>query len=192
MMRRAYGKWMAMVTLAALVAAPVGGWGATFDLANSQGEFGLRLAYGSAISKASVNLYTLLPRWGIFLVRPGKTSTFGVSFVLEGIFSVAEAENTGTEIGITPMVKVSARLFPGVIAFIEGGAGVISESFNSPAVPNVFNFTPQIGAGFDIALTPRLALTAAYRFRHSSNAGIYQENHAFNVNFVQAGLTYFY
>ena len=191
-MRRANGKWMAMVTLAALVAAPVGGWGATFDLANSQGEFGLRLAYGSAISKASVNLYTLLPRWGIFLVRPGKTSTFGVSFVLEGIFSVAEAENTGTEIGITPMVKVSARLLPGVMAFIEGGAGVIAESFNSPAVPHVFNFTPQIGAGFDIALTSRLALTAAYRFRHSSNAGIYKENHAFNVNFVQAGLTYFY
>jgi len=192
MMRRAYGKWMALVTLAALVAAPVGGWGATFDLANSQGEFGLRLAYGSAISKASVNLYTLLPRWGIFLVRPGKTSTFGVSFVLEGIFSVAKAENTGTEIGITPMVKVSARLFPGVMAFIEGGAGVISESFNSPAVPNAFNFTPQVGAGFDIALTSRLAFTAAYRFRHSSNAGIYKENHAFNVNFVQAGLTYFY
>jgi opacity protein-like surface antigen len=183
---------MALVTLSALVAAPVGGWGANFDLANSQGEFGLRLAYGSATSKASVNLYTLLPRWGIFLVRPGKTSPFGVSFVLEGILSVANAENTGTEFGFTPMVKVSALLFPGVMAFIEGGAGIISENFDSPAVPHAFHFTPQIGAGVDIALTSRLALTAAYRFRHSSNAGIYDRNPAFNVSFVQAGLTYFY
>jgi hypothetical protein len=37
-----------------------------------------------------------------------------------------------------------------------------------------------------------LALTLAYRFRHSSNAGIYDENPAFNVHFVQAGLTYYY
>ncbi len=191
-MRRAHGKWMALITLSALVAAPVGGWGATFDLGNSQGEFGLRLAYGSATSKGSVNLYTLFPRWGIFLVRGGTTSRFGVSFVLEGIFSVADAENTGTEIGITPMVKVSARLFPGVIAFLEGGAGVIAENFNNRAVANTFNFTPQIGAGLDIALTSRLALTAAYRFRHSSNAGISDRNPAFNVSFFQGGLTYYY
>ncbi len=191
-MRRAYGKWMAMVTLAALVAAPVGGWGANFDLANSQGEFGLRLAYGKSTSKASVSLYTLLPRWGLFILRPGRLGPLGVSFVLEGILSVADAENTGAEIGITPMVKVSARLFPGVIAFLEGGAGVIAESFNSPAVAHTFNFTPQIGAGVDFALTSRLGLTAAYRFRHSSNAGIYERNPAFNVNFFQGGLTYYY
>ena len=68
----------------------------------------------------------------------------------------------------------------------------LTESIDSPAIAHAFNFTPQFGGGFDIALTPQLALSLAYRFRHSSNAGIYKENQAFNVNFVQAGLNYYY
>ena len=109
-----------------------------------------------------------------------------------GIASIAGADEVGFELGFTPMVKFSCLLFPSVLAYIEGGAGIISESINSPAIAHAFNFTPQAGAGFDIALTPQMALSVAYRFRHSSNAGIYKENPAFNVSFVQAGLTYFY
>jgi hypothetical protein len=135
----------------------------------------------------------LLPRWGMFLKAPGKEwGPFGVSFVVEGIASVAGADEVGFELGVTPMVKFSCLVFPSVLAFIEGGAGLITESFNSPAIAHSFNFTPQVGGGFDIALTPQLALSVAYRFRHSSNAGIYKENPAFNVNFFQGGLNYYY
>jgi opacity protein-like surface antigen len=95
-------------------------------------------------------------------------------------------------VGFTPLVKFSCLLFPSVMAYIEGGAGIISESIDSPALAHAFNFTPQVGGGFDIALTPQWALSVAYRFRHSSNAGIYDENPSFNVNFVQGGLTYYY
>ena len=90
------------------------------------------------------------------------------------------------------MFKASVLLFPGVLAHIEGGAGMITESIDSPALAHAFNFTPQAGCGFDIALNPQLALQVAYRFRHSSNAGLYKENPAFNVNFFQAGLNYYY
>ena len=112
--------------------------------------------------------------------------------MIEGIISVASAEEVGFELGFTPMVKFSCLLFPSVMAYIEGGAGMITESIDSPAIAHAFNFTPQFGGGFDIALTPQMALSLAYRFRHSSNAGIYKENQAFNVNFVQAGLNYYY
>jgi hypothetical protein len=166
---------------------------ADFDYANFRGEFGVRLAYGKNTHGASVNLYSILPRWGIFLLRPGtKLGRLGISFVAEGIVSVASAEETGFEVGITPMLKFTYVLFPQVMLFVEGGAGLISESINSPAIGHSFNFTPQVGGGLDIALTPHLGLSLAYRFRHSSNAGIYKENPAFNVNFIQAGLTYYY
>ena len=112
--------------------------------------------------------------------------------MVEGIVSIASADEVGFELGFTPMVKFSCLVFPSVLAYIEGGAGLISESINSPAIAHAFNFTPQVGAGFDIALTPQMALSVAYRFRHSSNAGIYKENPAFNVNFFQAGLNYYY
>ena len=182
-----------VMVLAACVLLPGRGQGAEFDVSKFNQEVGLRFAYGKNTQKASVHLYSLLPRWGIFLMPPGKSwGPFGASFVVEGIASIAGADEVGFELGFTPMVKFSCLLFPSVLAYIEGGAGIITESINSPAIAHAFNFTPQAGAGFDIALTPQVALSVAYRFRHSSNAGIYKENQAFNVNFFQCGLNYYY
>jgi opacity protein-like surface antigen len=193
MVRRMWGNGLMVLVLAALVLLPGMVQGAEFDVGKLYREVGLRFAYGKNTKTASVHLYSLLPRWGIFLIPPGKQlGAFGISFVAEGIVSIAGAEDTGFEVGITPLVKFSCLLFPSVMAYIEGGAGLISESIDSPALAHAFNFTPQVGGGFDIALTPQLALSVAYRFRHSSNAGLYDENPAFNVNFFQGGLTYYY
>jgi opacity protein-like surface antigen len=193
MMRHVCGKGWAAVVLALVLGLPVLAGGAEFDLGKLNREVGLRFAYGKNTHGASVNLYSLLPRWGIFLMRPGqKLGPVGVSFVAEGIVSVASAEQTGFELGITPLLKVSVLVFPGVLAYIEGGAGLISESIDSPALAHAFNFTPQVGGGVDIALNSQWAVSLAYRFRHSSNAGLYKENPAFNVNFFQAGLNYYY
>jgi opacity protein-like surface antigen len=193
MVRRMWGNGLMVLVLAALVLLPGMVQGAEFDVGKLYREVGLRFAYGKNTKTASVHLYSLLPRWGIFLIPPGKQlGAFGISFVAEGIVSIAGAEDTGFEVGITPLVKFSCLLFPSVMAYIEGGAGLISESIDSPALAHAFNFTPQVGGGFDIALTPQLALSVAYRFRHSSNAGLYNENPAFNVNFFQGGLTYYY
>ena len=191
--RSTWGKGLMVMVLAALVLLPGRLQAAEFDVSKFDKEVGLRFGYGKNTHGASVNIYSLLPRWGMFLKAPGKEwGPFGVSFVVEGIISVASAEEVGFELGFTPMVKFSCLLFPSVMAYIEGGAGLITESIDSPAIAHAFNFTPQFGGGFDIALTPQLALSVAYRFRHSSNAGIYKENPAFNVNFAQAGLTYYY
>jgi opacity protein-like surface antigen len=193
MVRRMWGNGLIAAMLAACVLLPGGAKAAEFDVSKFNQEVGLRFAYGKNTKTASVHLYSLLPRWGIFLVPPGqKLGPFGVSFVVEGIASIASADEVGFEMGFTPMMKFSCLVFPSVLAYLEGGAGIISESINSPAIAHSFNFTPQAGAGFDIALTPQMALSVAYRFRHSSNAGIYKENPAFNVNFFQAGLNYYY
>ena len=193
MVRRMWGNGLMVVVLAACVLLPGRVQAAEFDVSKFNQEVGLRFAYGKNTQKATVHLYSLLPRWGIFLMPPGKSwGPFGASFVVEGIASIAGADEVGFELGFTPMVKFSCLLFPSVLAYIEGGAGLITESINSPALAHAFNFTPQAGAGFDIALTPQVALSVAYRFRHSSNAGIYKENPAFNVNFFQTGLNYYY
>jgi len=191
-MRQTCGKGLGAVVLVVLLglAGPAGG--AEFDFSRFNQELGLRFGFGFS-QRGKVHFYSLLPRWGIFLVRPGRAlGPLGLSFVVEGIASVADADNTGFELGATPMLKLSYRLAPGVMAFVEGGAGLITESFDSKAVPHAFNFTPQVGAGLDLALTGQLAFTVAYRFRHSSNAGIYSENPAFNCHFAHAGLTYYY
>ena len=193
MVRRVSSKGLAALVLALVLGLPLPAQGVDFDLGKFNYEAGLNFAYGKNTKKATVHLYSLLPHWGVFLVRPGQQlGPLGISLLAEGIVSIAGADQTGFEVGITPLIKFSALLFPGVLAHIEGGAGVISESINSPALGHAFNFTPQVGAGFDIALTSQLAFQVAYRFRHSSNAGIYKENPSFNVNFFQAGLNYYY
>jgi opacity protein-like surface antigen len=193
MVRPMWGNGLMVMVLAALVLLPGRVQAAEFDVSKFDKEVGLRFAYGKDTKTAPVHLYSLLPRWGMFLMAPGKQwGPFGASFVVEGIVSVASADETGFEVGFTPMMKFSCLVFPSVLAYIEGGAGLISESINSNAISHAFNFTPQVGAGFDIALTSQMALSVAYRFRHSSNAGIYSENHAFNVNFFQTGLNFYY
>ncbi len=193
-MLRTGRKWSAALMLAALLALPGGAWGASFGYGSFNQELGLRFGYGKSTSKASVHLFSLLPRWGVFLVRPGHSALGGLSlsFVVEGIISIARAEDTGAELGFTPMLKVGLPLGPMAMLFVEGGAGLITESFDSPAVAHSFNFTPQVGGGLEVALMPHLGFTVAYRFRHSSNAGLYKENPAFNVNFFHTGITYYY
>jgi len=168
---------------------------ADFEIADCRYNLGLRLGYGFSTKSPSVHLYSLFPRWGLFLIHPHTSSLpgkLGISIEVEGILSIAEACDTGFEIGATPLLKFTLPLTGRLHLFLEGGAGIISQQFKSPYVPHSFNFTPQVGAGLDIAVAPRWGLTVAYRFRHSSNAGLVQPNPGLNINFFHAGITYFY
>ena len=182
-----------LVTAALL--APRTARAADFSIADCRYNLGLRLGYGFSTKSPSVHFYSLLPRWGIFLIHPHTSNLpgkLGISFEVEGIVSLAEACDTGWELGITPLVKFTLPATRWLHLFLEGGAGIISQQFKSPYVPHSFNFTPQVGAGLDIAVAPRWGLTVAYRFRHSSNAGLVQPNPGLNINFFHAGITYFY
>jgi hypothetical protein len=168
---------------------------ADFDIADCHHDIGLRLGYGFSMSGPSVHLYSLLPRWGIILINPHSSTlpgNLGISFELEGIISIADAQDTGWELGATPLIKFTLPVTGFLHPFLEGGVGIITQQFNSPNVPHSFNFTPQVGVGCDIAVTSSWAITLAYRYRHSSNAGIVEPNPGLNMNFFHAGLTYFY
>ncbi len=190
-------KYRKISLILVLLAALWGGnWGsaqaAEFDFSKFHYEVGFRLFYGKNTKDAEVRLYGVMPRFGWTFIRPGSPwlAGFGLSLVLEALFSVAEAEKNGTELGLTPLLKLSYPLGRRALLFVEGGAGIIGEFFDSPSVPHRFNFTPQVGGGLELAVTRQLSLTAAYRFRHSSNASLYEENPAFDVHMLQAGLTY--
>jgi hypothetical protein len=192
--RSILGVVLASLVIAALV-APGLLHAAEFEIADCRYNFGLRLAYGYSWKNPSVHFYSLLPRWGLFLVHPHTSSLpgkLGISFEVEGILSIADACDTGWELGVTPLLKFTLPVTRGLHLFLEGGAGVITQQFRNPHVPHAFNFTPQVGAGLDIAVAPRWAVTVAYRYRHSSNAGLVQPNPGLNANFFHAGITYFY
>ena len=78
------------------------------------------------------------------------------------------------------------------MGYIEGGTGVIWQNIDTPTYANSFNFSPQVGAGVDIKVIGNFALSLAYRFRHTSNAGLYAHNPDVNTNFVMIGVSYYY
>jgi opacity protein-like surface antigen len=171
------------------------GRAAQFEIADCRYNFGLRLGFGYSCNNPTVYFYSLLPRWGLFLVHPHTSSLpgkLGISLEVEGILSIADACDTGWELGATPLLKFTLPVTKGLHLFLEGGVGIITQQFRHPNVPHSFNFTPQVGAGVDIAVAPRWAVTLAYRYRHSSNAGLVQPNPGLNANFFHAGITYFY
>ena len=143
------------MVLAVLVLLPGPVKAAEFDVSKFDQEVGLRFGYGKNTHGASVNIYSLLPRWGMFLKAPGKEwGPFGASFVIEGIISVASAEEVGFRTGLHSHGEIYLPHLSLGYGLYRRGAGMITESIDSPAIAHAFNFTPQFGGGFDIALTP--------------------------------------
>jgi hypothetical protein len=166
---------------------------AAFTEASSY-ELGLRGGYGQTCkARETLHFYNVLPRWGVFLTQPDNPylGKLRLSFLVEGIFGAIQDGNRGWDAGFTPLLKISYPLGP-VLAYLEGGAGIIWENIDSPSFAHCFNFSPQVGAGLDIKIFRNYALSLAYRFRHTSNAGLYAENPGVNSNFFMIGVTYYY
>jgi hypothetical protein len=158
-------------------------------------ELGLRFGYGKTCKAAeTIHFYSWLPRWGIFLTQPDNPvlGNLRLSLIIEGIFGNLEASHTGWDLGVTPLLKISYPFGSRFLAYIEGGAGVIWENIESPTYANSFNFSPQVGAGVDIRIIGNFALSLAYRFRHTSNAGLFASNPDVNSNFLMAGVAYYF
>jgi hypothetical protein len=157
-------------------------------------ELGLRYGYGKTCSGAeTIHFSSFLPRWGVFLTQPDNPvlGKLRLSLIIEGIFSTLHASHTGWDLGATPLLKISYP-WGRVLGYIEGGAGFIFENIQSPTYASSFNFSPQLGAGVDIRVIGNFALSLAYRFRHTSNAGLYYPNPAVNSNFLMFGIAYYY
>jgi len=157
-------------------------------------ELGLRYGYGQTCkAHETLHFNTFFPRWGFFLTDANNPllGRLRLSLILEGLLGSITDHNRGWDIGITPLLKLSYP-FGRVLGYVEGGAGLIWENIDSPTYAHAFNFSPQIGVGFDIRLIGGYALSLGYRFRHTSNAGLYKENPGVNSNFFLIGLAYYY
>jgi hypothetical protein len=161
---------------------------------DSRFELGLRYGYGQTCkAHETLHFNSVMTRWGIFLTQPDNPylGKLRLSFLLEGLIGAVNDGNSGWDIGVTPLLKISYPLGR-VLAYVEGGAGVIWENINTISYAHCFNFSPQVGAGLDIRVYKNYALSLAYRFRHTSNAGLYAENPGVNSNFFLVGVAYYF
>lgn len=183
--------WLGLLLTLASPPAALGGGAFT----KTNYEAGLRFSYGRSCSGAeTLNFYSWLPRIGVFLTGPHNPvlGRLRLSLILEGLIGAISDHNSGWDVGLTPLLKLSYPFSSRILGYLEGGAGIIWENIDSPSYSHTFNFSPQIGAGLDIRLIGNLALNLAYRFRHTSNAGIYKENPGVNSNHFMIGIGYYF
>lgn len=76
--------------------------------------------------------------------------------------------------------------------YIEGGLGVMYHDFQGYDLGGGFSFTEMVGGGVTYFLYDDMALNLGYRFRHASNASLYDENRGMNMHTFTAGFSYLF
>ena len=74
--------------------------------------------------------------------------------------------------------------------YIEGGLGILYHDFQGYELGGGLNFTEMLGVGLSYSLDDNLSLNVGYRYRHSSNAGLYDENDGLNTQSFLVGFSY--
>jgi len=160
-------------------------------------ELGLRTGYIWGLRKHAemipVNLrvgYTLFKgQWWIVPAGAFEISTEPFASVIHSI----RPRNSGSvELGLglpvlTYYFDTGTRLAP----YIEGGTGMLYTDLRGYGLGGHFSFTEYIGLGASYFLSDNLALNAMWRFRHISNANLYDHNTGLDSGVVLAGFSYF-
>lgn len=155
----------------------------------------VRLAYGQG-DRHNLTFASFVPALGMFLPafidRPLATYHLHASWTSEVIVSGITDGTSTVEAGLNPLF-FSVRYDRGqaLVPFVEGGEGLLYTDLRGQGLGTRFQFSSQAGAGLHWFVRPRLALTAAYRLRHISNAGITDHNRGLNTDFFMLGAVYF-
>ncbi|MGH7804341.1 MAG: acyloxyacyl hydrolase [Candidatus Binatia bacterium] len=83
------------------------------------------------------------------------------------------------------------------VPYVELGEGILWTTLRYISLGGKWQFASHVGLGTHVFMTPTLAISAGYRFRHISNAGLQGSgdendlNHGLNQHFFILGLTRF-
>ncbi|MFM8409474.1 MAG: acyloxyacyl hydrolase [Alphaproteobacteria bacterium] len=94
------------------------------------------------------------------------------------------------EIGVNPIsLRLAWDRGQQFVPYLQGGLGVMYTSLQGVRTGGPFEFDELFGIGIEAFVTKRFALTVEYRYRHMSNAGIYEDNRGLDTQFVLFGIT---
>lgn len=156
-------------------------------------SLGLRFAYGVG-NRHQLRFFSLLPRVSLFfpqcIDRALAAHHLQLEYVIEPIASYITNSTDTVEAGVNPLF-FALRYDQGqaLVPFIEGGEGVLYTDLRGERLGTRFQFSSQGGAGLHWFISRTVAVTAAYRLRHISNAGISRENSGLNTDFFSFGIT---
>jgi hypothetical protein len=162
---------------------------------------GLRSGYTFSIDSKDVEMVPVHMHIGytLFKGRPWIFPEGSFEIAIEPFASViTKAENNAktahgsNEFGLgLPILTYNFNLGYGISPFIVGGLGVLYKDLRGFHMGGSFSFMETAGAGLSYFVNENVALSAEWRFRHMSNAGIYDENVGLNSGIFLAGFSYY-
>lgn len=191
--------WMVVGFVAAII-APV--W--ADDVLPKAGTWstGLRAGYNFSLDNKDVEMVPIHMHLGYtcFKGQPWIFPEGSFEIAIEPFASViTKAENNaktahGTnEFGLVlPALTYNFNLGYGLSPFVIGGLGLMYKDLHGFHTGGHFTFMETVGAGLSYFVNENVALSAEWRFRHMSNASIYNENAGLNSGIFLAGFSYYF
>ena len=132
-------------------------------------------------------------RYGVVLTDP-----IGPS-ILKGNFEIlGEAtydyivDQGGYGVGLSALFRYNFLTSDCFKPFFQVGIGVYNTNLSMKDFPNDFNFLSQAGVGFNLFISPKVALQGVYGAQHLSNASFYKHNGGLNLLKGGLGIAYFF
>jgi opacity protein-like surface antigen len=127
-------------------------------------------------------------------VLPESSLEIGIEPFASVITSIKKETAKGSnEFGLAlPVLTYRFNLGYGFSPFIVGGLGMMYKDLRGLHMGGKFTFMETAGAGLSYFLNEKVALSVEWRFRHMSNAGIYNENVGLNSCMFLAGFSYYF
>jgi opacity protein-like surface antigen len=160
-------------------------------------ELGLRTGYIWGMRKHAemipINLrvgYTVFK--GQWWIVPAGAFEVSTEPFVSVIHSIRPGTHGSIELGsglpvLTYYFDTGTRLAP----YIEGGLGLLYTDLRGYSLGGHFSFMENIGLGASYFLSENLAFNAMWRYRHISNANLYDDNAGLDSSVILAGFTYF-
>jgi hypothetical protein len=188
--------WVGILFAVCLVFIPSFSWAEddAYLLKKGTKEFGIGSGYADSFdSNSDIDMIPLDIRYGIVLTNPIGSSILKGNFEILGEATydyVLDQDRYG--LGLSALVRYNFLWSDCFKPFLEAGIGVYHTNLSMKDFPNDFNFLSQGGIGFNLFISPKVALQADFRVQHLSNASFYDDNAGLNMYRGGLGVAYFF
>ena len=163
-------------------------------------SFGFVTGYGTAPLDDTSSDYEVVPllyQFGFDINHLAeklgiKSEKTDFELLVEPITNLVISPGTNAEIGCSLFLRYSVKLTNWIAPYLEVGLGYVYTTQHVHEQGSQSNFITQPGIGAQFYIGEHYALTAGYRYRHLSNAGMATPNRGVDFHFGLVGLTYIF
>ncbi|MFP6663242.1 MAG: acyloxyacyl hydrolase [Deltaproteobacteria bacterium] len=124
--------------------------------------------------------------------EPLRRVNLHLQWIVEGWVAPLFGPETTFEIGVNPIAfRLAWDRGQPIVPFASAGIGLLYTGLRDIGLGEGFQFDETVGFGVEYFVEENLSLSLAYRYRHMSNAGIYDDNAGLDTHYALIGLSWY-